>query len=133
MALKSLKKIFATEDEFDEGNASNAHYKVSKEEAFDEAGNSKMILLEPRAFSEAEQIVNYLLARNAVVVNTQRVTTDQARRILDFISGAVTALGGKTEKLGTGIFLCTPNNINVQGKITDEVKNKKEKEINTEW
>ena len=43
-----------------------------------------MILLEPRAYSEAQQIADHLKKRNTVVVNLKRVTSDQAKRIMDF-------------------------------------------------
>ena len=89
-----------------------------------------MILLEPRAYSESQQIADHLKRRNSVVVNLKRVTPDQGKRIVDFLSGTVYAIGGDLQKLGTGIFLCTPKNINVEGKITEDNDND-EKEDNT--
>ena len=100
---------------------------------------SKMILFEPRAYSESQQIADYLKKRNAVVVNLKRVTPDQAKRIVDFLSGTLYAINGGLQKLGTGIFLCTPNNVDVEGSITDEAKEKlakkeeKNEEEETEW
>ena len=68
-------------------------------------------------------------------MNLKRVTPDQAKRIVDFLSGTIYAIGGDLQKLGGGIFLCTPKNVNVEGKISDEAqgvvkqaKGKKEKE-----
>ena len=91
-----------------------------------------MILVEPRAYSESVQISDYLKARNSVVVNLQRVTADQGKRIVDFLSGTIYAIGGDMQKIGNGIFLCTPKNMNVEGKITeDDGKSKEETEI--EW
>ena len=90
----------------------------------DKNGGAKMILLEPRAFSESQQIADNLKKRNTVVINLRRVTSDQAKRIIDFVSGAVYALKGHIEKIGSGIFLCTPNNVNIQGKITSDKDNK---------
>ena len=58
--------------------------------------------------------------RNTVVVNMKRVTSEQAKRIIDFLSGTIYAIGGDIQKIGGGIFLCTPSNINIQGKITEE-------------
>ena len=89
-----------------------------------EKNGSKMILLEPRAFSESQQIADHLKKRNTVVINLRRVTSDQAKRIIDFVSGAVYALKGHIEKIGSGIFLCTPNNVNIQGKITSDKESK---------
>ena len=99
----------------------DAFYDVTTEEAFKENGmGSKMILLEPRAYSESQQIADHLKHRNTVVVNLKRVTPDQAKRIIDFLAGAIYAIGGDLQKIGGGIFLCAPNNVNVQGKITED-------------
>ena len=91
-------------------------------------GTGKMILLEPRAFSESQQIADHLKKRNTVVVNMKRVTQEQAKRIIDFLSGTVYAIGGDLQKIGVGIFLCTPKNINVEGSITDD-DNKRQEDI----
>lgn len=107
----------------------NEYYDITTEESVTEEGGSKMILLEPRAYSEAQQIADHLKKRNTVVVNLKRVTSDQAKRIMDFLSGTIYAIKGNIQKIGSGIFLCTPNNINVQGKITDDTeKDNKDKE-----
>ena len=130
-----IKNLF-DKDEEKVGNG-NEYYDISTEEAFTEEGGAKMILLEPRAYSEAQQIADHLKKRNTVVVNLKRVTSDQAKRIMDFLSGTIYAIKGNIQKIGSGIFLCTPNNINVQGKITDETekdcKDKDEDNINYEW
>ena len=98
-------------------------------------GSGKMILLEPRAFSESQQIADHLKQRNTVVVNMKRVTPDQAKRIVDFLSGTVYALGGDLQKIGGGIFLCTPKDVDVEGAITDDDdKAKKSKnDIDLDW
>ena len=119
----SLKKMFGNDDISSE----DEYYTLSVEEAAREetSEGSKMILLEPRAYSESQQIADYLKKRNTVVVNLKRVTPDQAKRIIDFLSGTIYAIGGHLEKLGGGIFLATPKNVNIEGKITDEAKNDK--------
>ena len=86
-----------------------------------------MILVEPRAYSESQQIADHLKRRNSVVVNLKRVTNDQARRIIDFLSGTLYAIGGELQRLGNGIYLCTPKNVNVEGRISDEESEKKNK------
>jgi cell division inhibitor SepF len=97
-------------------------YTTTKEEFHNANGmaGSKMMLLEPRAYSESQQIADYLKNRSAVVVNLKRVTPDQAKRIIDFLSGTIYAISGQLQKLGGGIFLATPNNYNIEGTITDE-------------
>lgn len=108
------------EETFDEETNENAINNIAKK------GNT-MILLEPRAYSESQQIADYLKNNSSVVVNLRRVTPDQAKRIVDFLSGTIYAISGDLQKLGGGIFLCTPNSVNVEGKISDEGKEKNAK------
>ena len=129
-----IKGLF--NDKNTENGAEDQYYDLKAEEAVSEDGTAKMILLEPRAYSEAQQIADHLKKRNTVVVNLKRVTADQAKRIMDFLSGTIYAIKGNIQKIGSGIFLCTPNNINVQGKITEEEDNESEEDeenINIEW
>lgn len=86
--------------------------------------SSKVILIEPRVYAEAQDIADELRNRKAVVVNLQRIEHDQARRIVDFLSGTVYAIGGDIQKIGTDIFLCTPDNIEVSGSISELMSEK---------
>ncbi len=80
--------------------------------------SSKVVLVEPRVYAEAQEIADQLKNRRAVVVNLQRIEKDQAKRIVDFLSGTVYAIGGDIQKIGTDIFLCTPDNVEVSGNIS---------------
>lgn len=136
MALNKLKSIFSSVDDDEENftGTEDEFYSVSESEAMAEADKSgnKMVLLEPRAYSESQQIADHLKNRNSVVVNLKRVTSDQAKRIIDFLSGCIYAIGGTMQKIGVGIYLCTPKNVNVQGKISDETE-KNKAEVEDEW
>ena len=128
MAL-NLKKMMGLDGDDNSLQTEDEFYTATEEEATgSKNGGSKMILLEPRAYSESQQIADYLKKRNTVVVNLKRVTTEQAKRIIDFLSGCIYAIGGTMQKIGVGIYLCTPKNVNVQGKISDEVDKKEEKD-----
>ncbi|MRX73321.1 DUF552 domain-containing protein [Bacillus lacus] len=81
--------------------------------------SSKVILCEPRAYSEAQGIADEIKNRRAVLVNLQRIQHDQAKRIVDFLSGTVYALGGDIQRVGMNIFLCTPDNVDVSGTISE--------------
>ena len=80
--------------------------------------SSKLVLLEPRAYADAQEIANHLKNRRGVVVNLQRISPDQARRIVDFLSGTVYAIAGDIQRIGSNIFLCTPENVDVSGSIS---------------
>jgi len=81
--------------------------------------SSKVILIEPRVYAEAQDISEHLKNKRAVVVNLQRIERDQGIRIVDFLSGTVYALGGDIQRIGTDIFLCVPENVEVAGAISD--------------
>jgi FtsZ-interacting cell division protein YlmF len=126
MALGGKLKKMLVEDNEEE------YYEDGEETTSNKDG--KMILLEPRAYSESQQIADHLKKKNTVVVNMKRVTPDQAKRIVDFLSGTVYALGGDLQKIGGGIFLCTPKNVDVEGAISDEDDKRKGKDdIDLEW
>lgn len=116
---KKFKEIISDEE-------SNEDSYYNAEAVSMPSGSGKMILLEPRAFSESQQIADHLKKRNTVVVNMKRVTSEQAKRIIDFLSGTVYAIGGDLQKIGVGIFLCTPKNVNVEGTISDDDNRKQE-------
>lgn len=133
MALKKKLGNFLGigDDGSDIETTEDAFYDEPKEDA--PKGN-EMILLEPRAYSESQQIADHLKKRNSVVVNLKRVTSDQAKRIIDFLSGCVYAIGGTMQKVGVGIYLCAPNNVSVQGKISeDNDKSKDNVDDEVEW
>ncbi|QDP40104.1 cell division protein SepF [Radiobacillus deserti] len=84
-----------------------------------QSSTSKVVLCEPRSYSEAQEIADQIVNRRAVVINLQRVDYAQAKRIVDFLSGTVYAVSGQIQKLGDNTFLCTPDNVDVSGSISD--------------
>ena len=136
MAFGNVKGFFGfggdkdTKEDIEE-LGEDGFYVAGREETSENSdlGSNKMILFEPRAYSESSQITDYLKKRNTVVVNLKRVTPDVAKRIVDFLQGSLYAMNGSLQKLGGGIFLCAPNNVNIEGKITEEqVKSKGKKD-----
>ena len=125
MAFEKFKNILGGSEPEDETNETpdEEFYTSSREEYSEQNGTagSKMMLLEPRAYSESQQIADYLKGRNAVVVNLKRVTPDQAKRIVDFLSGTLYAIGGGLEKLGGGGHI-TLAGAQVEGMTIEEVK-----------
>lgn len=79
----------------------------------------KVVVAEPRTFEEVQEIVDNLKNRRPVIVNLERVDGDLARRIVDFVSGATYGLNGSMQKVGGGIFLFVPSNIDIAGETQD--------------
>ena len=74
-------------------------------------------------FEESQEIANHLRSKKPVVVNLEKLEKEMARRVIDFVSGAVYALGGSIQKVAGGIFLIAPYNVDIMGDVRDELKN----------
>ena len=85
--------------------------------------NVKVVLHEPRSYEETQEIADHLRSRRPVIVNLHQLNPDPARRVVDFLSGCVYALNGDIKKIGPSIFLCTPENVDIHGAITEIIQN----------
>lgn len=79
----------------------------------------RVVLTEPGNYEDTQGIADHLKAHRSVVVNLHMVPYDVAEKIVDFLSGCVYAIGGTMQKLGHLVFLCTPDNVDVQGAISE--------------
>lgn len=80
---------------------------------------SKVVLAEPRVFAEAQDISDHLKENRAVIVNLQRMSKEQSRQVVNFLSGVVYALEGSMTTIGHNTILCTPNNVELTGSISN--------------
>ena len=80
----------------------------------------KVIVIEPKTFDDAQQVANNLREKKPVVINFEKTEAEDAKRIIDFISGTTYALNGEIKKVGHNVFLCAPSNVNVS--YTEEEK-----------
>ena len=71
---------------------------------------SEVVVIEPRSFDEALEIIEELRCRRSVVLNLQYLDADQSQRVVDFLSGATHALDGHQQRVGQGVFIFAPNN-----------------------
>ncbi len=85
-----------------------------------EKNNTKVCLFEPRVFSETQDIADELKHERAALVNLSKVDHGPKKRIVDFLSGTVYALDGDIQKVGSDIFLCTPDSVGVEGEISGQ-------------
>lgn len=82
----------------------------------------RVVVIQPETFEESRDITNHLKSKKPIVVNLESVDNDVARRIIDFLSGAVYALDGDIQKVSNGIFIVVPNNIDIMSDIIREEK-----------
>lgn len=88
------------------------------------AGNMKLVVHEPLNYEDAPKIVDDLKMRKTVVVNLEHLDKDIKRQIFDFINGGLYSLEGSIQKVTKDIFVLAPNNVEIDGNIRDELKNK---------
>lgn len=84
----------------------------------------KVNVVEPRTYSEAKTIAQHIFRNEVVIVNFHRVEEEQARRIVDFLTGAVYALDGDIQRIGNEMFLCTPPGLEIDSTIAKSLVDK---------
>ncbi|CAK1223791.1 cell division protein SepF [Fructobacillus fructosus] len=88
------------------------------------AGSSTRIaLFEPKVYADSRAIASQVIEGDAVIVNFSQLEEEPARRILDYIGGAVYAVDGSMERIGEKIFLLTPSTYEVAGSMSENLDN----------
>ena len=82
----------------------------------------KVVVLQPTTYNDATEIAGHLKEKKPVVVNLEKLDKDTARKIVDFLSGAVYALDGSMQKVSNGILLLVPYTMGIMGDFSDEIK-----------
>jgi cell division inhibitor SepF len=65
------------------------------------------------SFSDAQQLADHIRASIPVVLDLRQVEPAMVRRLVDFASGLTYALSGSMRKIGQGVILVSPANVNV--------------------
>lgn len=81
----------------------------------------EVMVVEPRSFGEAGQIVQSLKDRKTIVLNLHLLDKEQSQRTIDFVCGAAHALNGKPQKVGDMVFVFTPSNVTLSVDSTANV------------
>lgn len=86
-----------------------------QEKRFSVANTSafKLVLIEPKAFEECPKLVDSLKGRRPIIINLEKLETEVARKIFDFMSGATYALNGNVQKVANNIFIFAPENVDI--------------------
>lgn len=71
----------------------------------------KLVVIEPSGFDECSKLVDNLRSRKPVIVNLEKLDSDTARKIFDFLGGATYALNGNVQKVANNIFIFAPENV----------------------
>lgn len=82
----------------------------------------KVVVLQPTSYNDSQDIADHLKSKKPVVVNLERLDKEDARKMVDFLSGAVYALDGSMQKVANGILLLAPYNVGIMGDFSSELK-----------
>ena len=73
----------------------------------------KLVVIEPSGFDECHKLVDSLKAKKPIIINLEKIETDTARKIFDFLSEATYALNGNVQKVANNIFVFAPENVDI--------------------
>ena len=71
----------------------------------------KLVVIEPKSFDECPKLVDSLKGRRPIIINLEKIETEAAKKIFDFLSGATYALNGNVQKVANNIFVFAPENV----------------------
>ena len=92
----------------------------------------KMVVIEPKSFDESPKLVDNLKAKKPVIINLEKLESDTARKIFDFLSGATYALNGNVQKIANNIFVFVPENVDVTSSV-DQKTSANFGEVKSPW
>lgn len=84
----------------------------------------QVVLVKPEVFTDAKQIADHLIAKKTVVLNLETASSDNKRRIIDFLAGVAYANGGSLKPVANLTYIITPYNVGFVGEdLVGELEN----------
>ena len=79
----------------------------------------KLVVIEPKSFDECPKLVDSLKGRRPVIINLEKIETETAKKIFDFLSGATYTLNGNVQKVANNIFIFAPESVDIAANQDD--------------
>ena len=70
-------------------------------------------IVNPKGYENAEEIADFLVNGNTVLMNLENLPKEYAIRLLDYLSGATHAVGGMMTRVGKTTIVVAPKNVDV--------------------
>lgn len=109
------------DDEYEEAPRSGSIFnsrKSSKVVPISSQGSqAKIVVLKPKCFNDSTAVADELRKRRPVIVDVGALDPDEARRVVDFISGTIYGIDGSMQKITSGIFVAAPSHIDIMGEV----------------
>ncbi len=75
--------------------------------------NGGVVIHSPSTYEDVQRLIDHLKRHEQVIVNFATVNQTSVYRILDFMSGAIYALGGSIQQITGNIFLFAPAGVTI--------------------
>lgn len=76
-------------------------------------GSSGVVINSPSTYEDVQLLIDHLKMHEQVIVDFSTVNQTSVYRILDFMSGAIYALGGSIQQITNNIFLFAPAGVTI--------------------
>ena len=90
---------------------------MADRESANASGQFRMVVIEPKNLDECKKLVDNMRNFKPIIVNLERVETDMARKMFDFLNGATYALEGNAQKINQNIYIFAPKNVNIKAMV----------------
>ena len=75
----------------------------------------QVVLVQPEVFVDAKPIADHLISRKTVVLNLEKASPENRRRIIDFLVGVSYAISGSLKPVANLTYIITPYNVGFIG------------------
>ena len=81
------------------------------------SGQFRMVVIEPKNLEECKKLVDNMRNLKPIIVNLEKVESDMAYKMFDFLNGATYALEGNVQKVNQNIYIFAPKNVNIKAMV----------------
>lgn len=78
-------------------------------------------IMKPSTFDDSKEICDMLKDDRAIIINLEGVQSEQAQRMMDFISGAIYSLDAKIHQISGYVFCISPAKVDISGDYIDMI------------
>lgn len=121
-ANEGVRTLPSSRPEPEAGRVINLPTQMHEADEYDSVEVSRQIkMVSPMVFNDAEKIGIDFRNGHPVMINLTEADAELQRRLIDFLSGTVLALGGKMQKASKGVILIVPNGYQISSMQQDEI------------
>ena len=86
---------------------------------------SRVRIIKPENIDAATKVADEVKGGRLVIFDVTNTDTEEARRIVDFVAGAVYGVNGSCRRVGGGVFVAAPSNMDITGdNIKEQARNR---------